>query len=58
LGTGPAVGGITYSYYTLGLLGIQKGSDDFSTAYGFSGIKLILDGQEAVYFGFALMATK
>jgi len=55
---GPAVGGITYSYYTLGLLGIQKGSDDFSTAYGFSGIKLILDGQEAVYFGFALMATK
>jgi hypothetical protein len=55
---GPGIGGITYSYFTLGLLGIRRGSDDFSTAYGFSGIKLILDGEwEAVYLGFTVVAT-
>jgi len=55
---GPSVPGITYSYFTLGLLGIQKGGDDFGIAYGFSGIKLILDSEsEAIYFGFTFMAT-
>ncbi len=54
---GPGIGGITYSYFSLGLLGIHKGSNDFDTAYGFSGIKLILEYEEAVYFGFALIIT-
>jgi len=55
---GPGVGGFTYYYFTVGLLGIHWGSDDFSTAYGFSGIKLTLHNQEAVYFGFAMIAAK
>jgi hypothetical protein len=55
---GPGVGGYTYYYFTVGLLGLHIGSDDFGAAFGFSGIKLILGGQEAIYFGFTLLATK
>lgn len=55
---GPGIGGTTYSYFTVGLLGIRFGSDEFRTAYGFSGIKLILAGNyKAMYFGSALMVT-
>ncbi|MBE3137148.1 MAG: hypothetical protein IMZ43_07150 [Thermoplasmata archaeon] len=52
--------GTAYSYFTMGLLGVQNGSHDFHNAYGFSGIKVTLEyGQiEAVYFGFALKVTK
>jgi hypothetical protein len=56
---GPGIGGYTYDYFTAGVLGIRKGGNDFSIAYGFSGIKLILDDQlEAVYMGFTFLATK
>jgi hypothetical protein len=56
---GPGLGGYTYGYYTVGLLGIRKGGDDFSIAHGFSGIKLIMDDQlEAVYLGRTLLALK
>jgi hypothetical protein len=55
---GPGIGGYTYDYYTIGLRGIQKGGNDFNMAYGFSGIKLILDDPlEAVYIGFTVFAT-
>lgn len=56
---GPGIGGITYSYFTLGLLGINIGSDDFDSAYGFSGIKINLDysQMESIYFGFSLVVT-
>ncbi|HVQ00425.1 MAG TPA: hypothetical protein VMT57_02810 [Candidatus Thermoplasmatota archaeon] len=47
-----------YYYYTIGLKGVQNGSDAFFRAYGFSGIKIFLDygTLEAVYFGYALEA--
>jgi hypothetical protein len=49
-----------YFYYTIGLLGIQNGSDDYYKAYGFSGIKIFLDSGslEADYIGFALKVIK
>ncbi len=52
--------GVAYSYFTIGLLGVQNGSIDFHKAYGFSGIKIILDydQQKAIYFGSALEETK
>ena len=52
--------GTAYSCFTIGLLGIQNGSYNFHYAYGFSGIKVILEyGQiEADYLGFAFKVTK
>lgn len=56
---GPGLGGYTYGYYTVGMLGIRKGGDDFSIAHGFSGVKLIMDNQlEAVYLGRSLLTLK
>lgn len=56
---GPGIGGYTIYYFTVGLLGTRWGSNDLGTAYGFSGIKLTLDGHsKAMYFGFTLLATK
>lgn len=56
---GPGIGGTTYYYFTVGLLGLHIGSNDFRSAFGFSGIKLILDDRmEAIYIGSTLLATK
>lgn len=56
---GPTVPGVTYSYFTIGLLGIQRGADEFGDAHGFSGIKLILDGEsEAIYIGYTVLTRK
>ena len=44
-------------YFTLGLQGVSAGFDDISAVIGFSGLKILLNSQNALYLGGAVSVT-